>query len=352
MSKDLIDDRFGRFREIPLALAQKGHCVCGICLSYAKRNQGWIKDGPVLWNSINASRLKVTGLVKFIIESLRIAKKFDVIWACSDSFYGVIGCVLGRILGVPTVFDIYDNFGEFFVAKLPIADQLYLWAIRNSNAVTCLSKAFANYISVICARHQNIFPIEFAVRKDLFKPLDKAYCRKMLGLPLDAQIFGTAGALYKIRDVPLLFRAFDILKEKYQNLNLSISGPRDFYIPRGKRIHDLGILPFEMVPYFINALDVAVICYANDRFGNYCFPQKTREIMACNVPLVASRVGSLKELLRDHPEWLFEPGDEKDLAHVIERRIADNRTDYAQIPTWSNLAETLESVFKKVSKSS
>ena len=32
--KDLLDDRFGRLREIPLALAEKGYKVQGLCLSY------------------------------------------------------------------------------------------------------------------------------------------------------------------------------------------------------------------------------------------------------------------------------------------------------------------------------
>ena len=42
MNKDLIDDRYGRFREIPLALAQMGHQVKGICLSYQPKNEGKI----------------------------------------------------------------------------------------------------------------------------------------------------------------------------------------------------------------------------------------------------------------------------------------------------------------------
>ena len=44
MHKDLIDDKFGRFREIPLALSQKGHEVFGICLSYVSKKEkriGW-----------------------------------------------------------------------------------------------------------------------------------------------------------------------------------------------------------------------------------------------------------------------------------------------------------------------
>ena len=39
MGKDLLDDRFGRFRELPLELARLGHQVRGLCLSYRPRNE-------------------------------------------------------------------------------------------------------------------------------------------------------------------------------------------------------------------------------------------------------------------------------------------------------------------------
>ena len=129
------------------------------------------------------------------------------------SVYGVIGCFLGRIYGVPVVFDIYDNFGEFFVARLPLVKQLYHWALRRSDAITCLSRAFAEFILDRYAPHQCIYPVEFAVRTDLFRPLDKMRCRKMFDLPLNARIVGTAGALYKIREVDLLLAAFEKLKK-------------------------------------------------------------------------------------------------------------------------------------------
>ena len=155
MRKDLIDDRFGRFREIPLELAKKGHRVQGLCLSYACRDEGWIADGPVRWKSINAGKFKFSGLFKFVVETLKLTRNVDVIWACSDSFYGVIGCWAGRLYGIPVVFDIYDNFGEFFVAKLPIAKQLYHWAIRRSDAVTCLSEAFGGYLEKVLPPHRS-----------------------------------------------------------------------------------------------------------------------------------------------------------------------------------------------------
>lgn len=345
-----MDDRFGRFREIPLALGQKGHKVQGLCLSYANKNEGFTKDGSVLWKSINATRLKLPGLLRFVIEAQKLAKESDIIWACSDSFYGVIGCALGKMHNVPTIFDIYDNFGKFFVARLPVLKQLYHWAIRKSSAVTCLSKAFAGYIEDTFGNHILVYPVEFAVRDDLFKPLDKMRCRKMFGLPMNSLIIGTAGALYKIRDVHLLFEAFEYLKDKYTDLHLAFAGPRDnkLKFTQSPRIHDIGILPFEKVPCFINALDVAVVCYADDDYGKYCFPQKMREFMACDVPVIAARVGSLKELLSDHPNWLFLPGDSRSLARVLENRLFDRKTGYAAPPTWPDLANRLENIMLKI----
>ncbi len=87
MNKDLIDDRFGRFREIPLALSRMGNEVTGLCLSYKLKNEGWVPDEKVRWKSINATPLLIPGLVRFIHEAFRLVKNADVIWACSDSIY-------------------------------------------------------------------------------------------------------------------------------------------------------------------------------------------------------------------------------------------------------------------------
>lgn len=350
MNKDLLDDRFGRFREIPLALAYKGHSVNGLCLSYAKRNEDLVKDGPVCWQSINASRLKIPGLVKFFFEASKLAKSADVIWACSDSIYGIIGCIISKILKVPIIFDIYDNFDGFTAAKIPIVKQLYRWAIRQSDAITCLSSSFANYLNEKYERNKHVYPIEFAVRNDLFKPLKKSHCRQMFDLPVNALMVGTAGGLSKIRDTDLLIDAFLHLRNKYPDMHLTLAGPLDgdLKIPEDPRIHYLGCLPFEKVPYLINSFDIAVVCYADDEFGKYCFPQKTREFMACDVPVIAAGVGGLNELFKDRPEWLYNPGDIQSLIDVIEKRISDRLTNYPSPPTWKDLAQILEKLMLQI----
>jgi hypothetical protein len=106
MNKDLLDDRYGRFREIPLALSKMGHQVAGLCLSYADKQEGPTWDDSVCWESLNAGQIKFPGLMRYIAKAGKKAKHSDVIWACSDSFYGIIGLWAARRYRIPLVFDL------------------------------------------------------------------------------------------------------------------------------------------------------------------------------------------------------------------------------------------------------
>ena len=139
MNKDLLDDRYGRFREIPLALAQRGHPVSGLCLSYKEKKEGRTWDGNVCWDSFNAGSGRLRGLIRYFATAVKEAQHAEVIWACSDSFYGIIGLRAARKHGIPLVFDLYDNFEFYLAARLPVVKQLYRLAVRKADAVTCIS---------------------------------------------------------------------------------------------------------------------------------------------------------------------------------------------------------------------
>jgi glycosyltransferase involved in cell wall biosynthesis len=345
--RDIVDDRFGRLRELPLELALKGHTVHGLCLSYVHKKEGFFLDGPVCWHSINATPLKFPGLIRFLREARAYALESDVIWAGSDSIYGIIGYGLSKIFKIPLVFDLYDNFDFFLMARLPIIKQLYRHVVKKCDIVTCVSGPLANLVNSY-GRKKRTTILENAVRKDLFLPLNKENCRDNLKLPQNVRIIGTAGALQSNRGIKILFDAFNIIKNKYPDLHLAVAGPRDIKIPRNTRIHDLGVLPFDSVPIFLNALDISIVCNLDNAFGNYCFPQKTREIMSCNIPIVAANVGSMKELFKDRPEWLYEPGNVQSLIRVLENRIHDRTTHYAPLPSWSDLAQILEKILIQI----
>lgn len=358
MAKDLLDDRFGRFRELPLELARLGHDVTGVCLSYRARQEGLFKDciedsnAHVSWYSLNLGGLIVPGLKNYRSECKRLVSELkpDIIWACSDSFQVVFGVWLGKLTNTKCVVDLYDNFEAFTATRLTGILPLFKRAVRDAHGVTSFSKRLADHVILNYQRKRPTIVAENGVRTDFFYPQERLECRRHLGLPEKAKIFGTAGALYKNRDVATLFRSFELLNSGHHGIHLAIAGPRErrVGIPNGSNVHDLGILPWDQVPFLINALDVAVSCYRDTRLGRYSFPQKAYEIMACRIPLVAAAVGSMKELLEKQPECLFEPENPGSLATAVRHQLLTPTKLDLEIPSWSDIAKRLEAFFTEI----
>jgi len=358
MGKDLLDDRFGRFRELPLGLAQLGHEVTGIACSYRRREEGVTFDsnpsqnGIVTWHSINAVNALTPRLGKFAGRMMRLAADFqpDLIWSCSDAYHVIFGAWLANRIQTKCVVDLYDNFEAFRASQLPGVVPLFRRAVREADGVTFFCRRLADYVAETYPRTRPSIIIENAVRKDLFHTQNRDACRQRLGLPKNAQIIGSAGALDSSRGIETFFRAFERLAAEYNDFHLALAGPRkpSLRIPHGLRIHDFKILPHEEVPIFIGALDVAVVCYRQSAQGEYSFPQKAYEIMACGVPLVAAAVGTMNELLEDHPGYLYRPGDAESLAESILRQLKERVIVDGEIPSWADSAQRLESFFAEV----
>jgi glycosyltransferase involved in cell wall biosynthesis len=222
-----------------------------------------------------------------------------------------------------------------------VVKQLYRLAVRKADIVTCISEPLKTLVARY-GKKEKVAVLENAVRSDLFRPMDKVDCRRQLGLPVDAAIVGTAGALYRNRGIGALYTTFQQLRPTHPNLHLAVAGPRNTPLPEDKNIHDLGLLPLDAVPKFYNALDLAVICNRNNAFGRYCHPQKAVEIMACDIPLVAAQVGSLARLFETNPAWLYEPDDCVSLAAAITYRLENAETNYDPVPNWHDQARKVE----------
>jgi teichuronic acid biosynthesis glycosyltransferase TuaC len=358
MAKDLLDDRFGRFRELPLELARLGHEVQGISLSYRPRAEGSIidsapcQDGQVIWHSLNLINGFVPALKSYFKHVRHLLQGFrpDVIWACSDAYHAIFGYRLSRQCQARCIIDLYDNFEAFGATKLPIVLALFKRAVRGADGVTCFSQRLAERIVQNYSRVKPTAVIESGVNTELFFPQDRLLCRQLLGLPEDATLIGMAGALHRSRDVHSLFRAFEILAAENHRLNLVLAGAREqgLRIPRGPRVHDLKTLPHERVPTFVNSLDLAVIGYRDSVQGRYSFPQKAYEILACRAPFIAASVGTMQDLLKDHPGCLFQPGHPESLAAAARSQLKSPVELNIPVPSWRTLARHLEGFFERI----
>lgn len=352
MGKDLLDDRFGRFRELPLGLARSGHEVHGIALSYRERAEGVFFDSAgsrtagVTWHSVNLTNRGIPKLGSFVRRAKEIAVAFkpDVLWAGSDAYHVIFGSWLARRLSIPCVLDLYDNFEAFGASRVPFVLSWFRQAVRDADGLTCFSQRLSEHVRDYYSRARPTIAIENGVRKDLFRPLDRGACRKRLGLPQDATIIGTAGALEPARGIDTLFAAFELLNREGLDLHLAIAGPRrtGLRIPAGPKVRDFKVLRHEEVPYLLNALDVAVVCYRRSAQGEVSLPQKAYEILACRIPIVAAAVGSMIEILRDYPQCLYEPDRAPSLAATIRRQLHCRAKLNIHLPSWSESAEALQ----------
>jgi glycosyltransferase involved in cell wall biosynthesis len=275
-----------------------------------------------------------------------------MIWACSDAYHAIFGYRLSRQCQARCVIDLYDNFEAFGATRLPTVLALFKRAVKGADGVTCFSQRLADRIVQNYSRVKPTAVIESGVNTESFFLQDRRLCRQLLGLPEDATLIGMAGALHRSRDVQSLFRAFEILAAEDHRLNLVLAGARErsLRIPRGPCVHDLKTLPHERVPTFINSLNLSVIGYADSAQGRYSFPQKAYEILACRAPLIAAAVGTMQDLLKDHPACLFEPGCPESLAVAARRQLQNPVVLDIPVPTWEALARRLERFFTFICK--
>ncbi|MEK6837352.1 MAG: glycosyltransferase family 4 protein, partial [Nanoarchaeota archaeon] len=172
-------------------------------------------------------------------------------------------------------------------------------------------------------------------------------------LPAKAQIIVYTGHISKERGTDRLIEAFKIVQKNYSDAVLLLSGQIDKDI----NINQPGIVYKELprrkdVVIAINAADVAVVPHPENEATKYGIPYKLLEYMACDARIVATAVGDVKELLKDYPQILAQPGNPEDLALKITATI-DNRekTSYNKIVTeytWEKLARKLNTELVKL----
>jgi glycosyltransferase involved in cell wall biosynthesis len=165
-------------------------------------------------------------------------------------------------------------------------------------------------------------------------------CRGRLDLPLDRAIVGYVGRFQTLeteKGIPELVQAMAAIPPLAgkEPLLLCVGGPMDA-VPtyqeiarrHGMPTHRLQFVdrvPNREVPLWMRACDVVTIPWPWTEFSAYfTSPMKLFEYMAAGVPIVATDLPAIREVLR-HKEnaWLVAPGDANRLADGVYRVLSD-----------------------------
>lgn len=360
-NRDVIDDRYGRLWEIPFALAREGHSITCVCLSYRKKDAGLkvyedAQGQTIRWISVNLGLFAIFGMIKYLYVANKTIREEtpDVIWSCSDTIYNVVGYYFSKLYKCRSVADLYDNFESFVSYRIPVLRTLFRKAIRDSDGVSSVSECLRRHIVTAYGREKQTSVITNAVDTDVFRPMEKVDCRNRIGLPQDVALIGSAGAMNSSRGADMMFRANAGHSGELDGVHFAIAGyrPEGTPIPQADNMHDLGLLPFEEVPGLLNSLDLAVVYNRKTQFGDFCFPQKFYEILACGVPIIAADVGEISLLLEDFPHLLYQDGDVESFVAAAKRQLTHRERPDLEIPTWRDQALLLEELMESVSSNS
>ena len=352
---DIIDKRFGRSWEIPYGLSELGHSVRVICLSYQNKDEGVllieenISGNDIEWHSFNIGKTKICGILKYYRKVFHLAKKIkpDVIISMSDSVYTILGNIISKKIQCKHITDLQDNYEAYDSARIPGIIPLFRKAIRDCDGLVCVSDLLLNKIKneYDLTKTRTITLIN-GVSKKRFFPKDKVSCRKKLNLPEHCRLLGIAGALYKDHGINTVFDGFGNLSKDCPDIHLAVAGPRDINIPKLPKIHDIGFLSHNNIPIFFNALDLAIICNKNSLQYSYGFPIKTFEILACETPLIATKMGPLEHFLKEYTQNLYEQVKINSFISTVKEQLSNPTKIKIPIITWNDLVKELETLLK------
>lgn len=152
--------------------------------------------------------------------------------------------------------------------------------------------------------------------------------RGELDLPLDAVVIGYVGRLAYNKGPDILLRAAALLASDHPALRFVIVGDgatrpelEALMTELGLSgvVHFVGALPRDAVYAAIMGFDITVVPSREEGFGLTAL-----EAMACGVPLVASRVDALEEVVVDgRTGLLFDAENEEDLASKLKIMLND-----------------------------
>lgn len=270
-------------------------------------------------------------LIPFVWR-LRGRFRFEVIDAHFAFPDGLASVLLGRVFRCGVVVTLRGSIPR--LAGYRLHRPQLRWTLTRAQRVVAVAH-YLRRVAIglgIAADHIRVIPN--GVDLDTFVPNDRAQARRECGLPAEGPILLTVGALYGWKGQHMVVEALPMIRERHPRvLYVMVGGTRTddrAYLPAlRKRVSKLGLeahvrfagsQPHGQLGSWFNAADLSVLASRSEGCPNVVL-----ESLACGVPVVATDVGGIPELIRDGRDGALVPyGDLRALAdallHVLSRQ--------------------------------
>jgi teichuronic acid biosynthesis glycosyltransferase TuaC len=269
-----------------------------------------------------------------LVKKIDKKEKIDLInahWVFPD---GVAAAWVSKRLRKPVVLTALGCDINLYSSMMLRRIQI-IRALKMANYVTTVSDGLRDTIVAMDTAGTKVKIIPNGVDLNLFHIMEKMGVRIKLEIPIDRPIFLTVGSQDEVKGTKYLIEAFSMVLERIQPPPLLICIGEGPFRPRlVSQANDLGIAdnvlfiekrPHDEIPLWMNAADV--FCLPSVREGH---PNVIMEALACGIPVVASNVGSIPNIIDASNGNISDGNDPEDL---FEKLIfcLDNNWDRMRI---------------------
>ncbi len=302
---------------------------------------------------------------RFMARALRPAMKklrrtfaFDVVlcsWVYPD------GCAiagLAREMNFPFVV-VAQGTDVHQYLLMPARRCIIVESMREAKAVITRSRELAEMLGEAGVLRERLHTVYNGVDFSTFRPADIQVARREIGVPPDARMVLFVGNFYEIKNPLLLVEAVAELRREpaLKNLLLVLLGGGPLEKKARRLAVTLGQQKDVRFAGRTNAAGVARYMQAADLF---CLPSRHEgvpnvvlESFACGLPLVASHVGGIPEVLRhDFLGCLVVPNDRAALVSALRERLqrpvdVDAIAAYARGFSWGAAAAEYVAIIER-----
>ncbi len=238
----------------------------------------------------------------------------------------VPGRLLGRLAGVPVIITSRRNVDIGGTGR----ELINRWtsALDDRVIAVCevVRQAEMERAGVTAERVVTIYNGVEVNRYTELKAATRRRTRTALGAPLEAPLLGFVGRLHPQKNVAALLAAMKQVKERFPAARLVVVGDGELRSALEAQAQALGLQ--SSVIFAGQRTDVPEILAALDAFTLPSLweglPNAALEAMAAGLPVIATRVGGVPEVVVDEVTGLLvPPGDSNALAEAIVRLLQD-----------------------------
>jgi glycosyltransferase involved in cell wall biosynthesis len=324
-------DRVGGYELATLALSRslRGRGIPVLIVTTATQSDETTVAGDLIRIAVRGRHTLFSILPRLLSVLARERSKYSIIHCPTFSHLSGLAVLAGRVLRRPTLLRVAtENDVREFAEGRHWKYRLFFWLLRGATGVIAPSAAIKNELLRAGFSSDRVVCFANAVDVSRFRPVtagEKAKAKNALGLPGETAVIGTVARLVQRKGIDVLLRAFAVVCHHHQaHLVIVGDGPLGEELralARELRIADsISWLGFQAdAMKWLQAMDV--FAFPSRLEG---VPNAVLEAMAVGLPIVATTIGGVTDLLEEGGTGvLIPPDDPNAMARELDRLVKD-----------------------------